>query len=58
MECKVEKYEHIRHLLYEFSQGSEAAEAPRNICAVYREDSIAEKQLKNGLCAPRKAILT
>jgi hypothetical protein len=43
MECQVEKNEHFRHLLlYEFNRGSKAAEAARNICAVYGEDSIAE----------------
>jgi hypothetical protein len=44
MECQVEKNEHSRHLLlYEFNRGSKAAEAARNICAVYGEDSIAER---------------
>jgi hypothetical protein len=44
MECQVEKNEHFRHLLvYEFNRGSKAAEAARNICAVYGEDSIAER---------------
>jgi hypothetical protein len=43
MECQVEKHEHFRHLLlYEFNRGSKAAEAARNICAIYGEDSIAE----------------
>jgi hypothetical protein len=43
MECQVEKNEHFRHLLlYEFNRGSNAAEAARNICAVYGDDSIAE----------------
>jgi hypothetical protein len=44
MECQVEKNEHFRHLLlYEFNPGSKAAEAARHICAVYREDFIAER---------------
>jgi histone-lysine N-methyltransferase SETMAR len=44
MECQVENNEHIGHcLLYEFSRGSKAAEAARNICAVYGEDSIAKR---------------
>jgi hypothetical protein len=44
MECQVEKNEHFRHLiLYELNRGSKAAEIARNICAVYGEDSIAEK---------------
>jgi hypothetical protein len=39
MECQVEKNEHFRQLLvYEFSRGSKAAGAARNICAVYGED--------------------
>jgi transposase len=42
MECQVEKNKHFRGLLYEFNRGSKAAEATRNICAFYREDSIAE----------------
>jgi hypothetical protein len=44
MECRVEKNEHFPHLLiYEFNRGSKTTEAVRNICAVYGEDSIAEK---------------
>jgi hypothetical protein len=44
MECQVEKNEHFRHLLlYEFDRGSKAAEAGRNICDIYGEDSIAER---------------
>jgi hypothetical protein len=43
MECQVEKNEHFQHLLYEFNRGSKATEAARNICAVYGEDSIAER---------------
>jgi hypothetical protein len=44
MESQVEKNEHFRHLLlHEFNRGSKAAEATRNICAVYGEDSIAER---------------
>jgi hypothetical protein len=43
MECQVEQNEHFRHLLYEFNRGSKAAEAAENICAVYGEDSSAER---------------
>jgi hypothetical protein len=44
MECQVGKNENFRHLLlYEFNRGSNAAEAARNICVVYGEDSIAER---------------
>jgi hypothetical protein len=43
MAGQVEKNEHLRHLLlYEFNRGSKAAEAARNVCAVYGEDSITE----------------
>jgi hypothetical protein len=44
MECQVEKNEHFQHRhLYEFNRGPKAAEAARNICAVYGEDSIAKR---------------
>jgi hypothetical protein len=47
MECQVERNEHFGHLLlYEFNRGSKAAKAARNICAVYREVSIAERTAK------------
>jgi hypothetical protein len=42
MDCQVEKNENFQHLLYEFNRGSKAAEAARNICAVYGEDPIAQ----------------
>jgi hypothetical protein len=59
MECQVEKNEHFRHLLlYEFTRGSKAAEAARNIFSGYGEDSIAERTAQNGLRASSKAILT
>ena len=42
MECQVEKNEHFRHLLlFAFYQGSKAAKAARDICAVYGEGAIA-----------------
>jgi hypothetical protein len=45
MECQLEKNKHFRHLFfYEFNRGSKAAKAARNICAVYGEDSIAERR--------------
>jgi hypothetical protein len=44
MEGQVKKNEHFRRLLlYEFNRDSKAAEAARNICADYGEDSIAER---------------
>jgi hypothetical protein len=50
VECQVEKNEHFRHLLlYEFNRGSKAAEAARNICSVYGEDSIAERTAQKWL---------
>jgi histone-lysine N-methyltransferase SETMAR len=50
MECQVEKNEHFRHLLfYELNRGSKAAEAARNICAFYGEDSIAERTAQKWL---------
>jgi hypothetical protein len=51
MVCQVEKNEHFRHLLYEFSRGSKAAEAARNICAVYGEDSICWMNSSKMVCA-------
>jgi hypothetical protein len=44
MECQVNKNEHFgHHSLYEFNRGSKAAEAARSICAVYGENSSAER---------------
>ncbi|KOC70876.1 hypothetical protein WH47_02142 [Habropoda laboriosa] len=56
MECQVEKNEHFQYLLlFASNQGSKAAKAARDICAVYREGGIAERtardwyaKLKNG----------
>ena len=43
MKCQVEKLEHFRHfLLFEFSRGAKAAEATRNIFAVYGDNTIGE----------------
>ncbi|RWR98918.1 Histone-lysine N-methyltransferase SETMAR-like protein, partial [Dinothrombium tinctorium] len=48
MECQVEKNEHFRHLLlFAFNQGSKAAKAARDICAVYGEDAIAERTARD-----------
>jgi hypothetical protein len=49
MECQVEKNEHFRHLLHEFNRVSKAAEAARNTCAVYGEDSSAERTAQKWL---------
>ena len=43
MECQVEKLKHFRHiLLFELNRGAKAAEAARNICAVYGDNAIGE----------------
>ena len=48
MECQVEKNEHFWHiLLFAFNQGSNAAEASRNICAVYGVGAIAERTTRD-----------
>ena len=39
----MEKFEHFRHiLLFELNRGAKAAEAARNICAIYGDYSIGE----------------
>jgi hypothetical protein len=60
LECQVEENEHFQLLpLYEFRQGSKAAEAARNICAVYGEASIDERTAQKWFSgASSKAILT
>ena len=42
MECQVEKLEHFRHILFDLNSGAKAEEAAKNICAVYRDNSIGE----------------
>ena len=43
MECQVEKLEDFWHVvLFEFNRGAKAAEAARNICAVYGDNAIGE----------------
>ncbi|XP_021571064.1 uncharacterized protein LOC110596169 isoform X2 [Carlito syrichta] len=50
-ECQVEKNEHFRHiLLFEFNRGVKAAEAARNICAVYGENAIGESTARKWFC--------
>ena len=43
MECQVEILKHFWHiLLFEFNRGAKAAEATRNICAMYGDNAIRE----------------
>ena len=47
MECQVEKLEHFQHIvLFEFNRGAKAAEAARNICAVYGANAIGERMTR------------
>ena len=60
MECKVEKSEHFQHiLLFEFNRGAKAAEAARNICAMYGDNANGERaRQENGFLVSRRIILT
>ena len=43
MECQVEKLKYFQHIfLFELNRGADAAEAARNICAVYGDNAIGE----------------
>ena len=47
MECQVEKLERFQHiLLFEFNREEKAAEAARNIWAIYGDNVIREKARK------------
>ena len=47
MECQVEKLEHFQHiLLFEFSRGAKAAEAARNVCAVYGDNDTGDSKAR------------
>ena len=47
----MEEREYFRHiLLFEFNRGVKAAEATRNICAVYGENVIGESTARKWLC--------
>ncbi|GFT96492.1 histone-lysine N-methyltransferase SETMAR-like protein [Nephila pilipes] len=49
IECQVENNEYFRHLLlFTLNQGSKAAKAVRNICAVYGEDPQLEITAPDG----------
>ena len=60
MECQVEKLEHFRHnLVFEFNRGAKAAEAARNICAVYGATMSSERaRQENGVLVLRRILLT
>ena len=59
MECHLEKLEHFRHiLLFEFNRGAKAAEAARNICVVYGDNTIGEARQENGILVLRRIVLT
>ncbi|CAD7084541.1 unnamed protein product [Hermetia illucens] len=45
MECQVDKKEHFHHLLFEFICGIKAAEAARNVFAVYGEGATSKEHL-------------
>ena len=43
LECQVQKLEHFQNiLLFEFNRGVKAAEAARNICAMYGDNATGE----------------
>ena len=60
MEYQLEKLEHFRRIfLFEFIRGERAAEAARNICAVYGDSAIGESMTKkNGFLILRRIVLT
>ncbi|XP_052830317.1 uncharacterized protein LOC128249815 [Octopus bimaculoides] len=59
MECQVKKNEHFRHLLlFAFNQGSKAAKASHDICAVYGEGAIAERTACDWYAKFKMEILT
>ena len=47
MKCQVETNVHFRHLLFAFNQGFDASKASRGICAVYGENAIAERNVRD-----------
>jgi hypothetical protein len=58
-ECQVETNEHFLHLLlYEFNRGSKLQQPPKTLVPYTKKTLLLEKQLKNGLCASSKVILT
>lgn len=48
MECQVDKNEHFRHhLLFAYNRGAKAADAARELCAVYGEGAIADRTARD-----------
>ena len=48
MDCKVNKKSHFRHLLlFAFKRGQKASEVTKDICAVYGEEAIAERTVRD-----------
>ena len=48
MDCQVNKKSHFRHLLlFAFNRGQKASEVTKNICAVYGEDAVAERTVRD-----------
>ena len=48
MDCQVNKKSHFRHLLlFAFNRGQKASEVTKDICAVYEEDAIAERTVRD-----------
>ena len=60
MGYQLAKLEYFRHiLLFEFKRGEKAAEAARNICAMYGDNAIGERTTKkNGFLVLRRIVLT
>ena len=59
MECQVDKLKHFRHiLLFEFSRGAKAAEAARNIRAMYGDNAIGESMARKYFLILRRIVLT
>ena len=53
----MEKLENFRHILFELNRGDKAAEAARNICAVYGDNAIGESTARNGFLVLRRIVL-
>ena len=47
MNCQVNKKSRFRHLLFAFNRGQKASEVAKDICAVYGEDAIGERTVRD-----------